>query len=290
MDESYFDTLRQSMKMAGMSGAQIEQAIAAQKAAMNAYGAMDLGVMQDMAAQMQSAAGQMASSLPENLGVNMDSYFEFSEKPSINKAYQWAVACGADLAHMRGDIINDLTTGNGKETLIEVLSEQWGIDTKKDFLEMAESLKTGRHSKIYNRLAAGEKIENSESGTENLAENLAEAKKLFKKEKLIGAAAPDMYIWDLARLINLTRFTFDAGLIDRKTALACLKDAALLVKKTYKSWKDLSVAYQLGRAVWGGLDDREELEELQEGMKQLLTEEDSPWVTLPFDMKLDFEK
>jgi hypothetical protein len=96
-----------------------------------------------------------------------------------------------------------------------------------------------------------------------------------------------MYIWDLGRLINITRFAFDGGLIDRKTALALLKEAALLIKKTYTSWKDLSIAYQFGRAVWGGLG---EYEELQEGMEQLLTETDSPWVTLPFDMELDFEE
>jgi hypothetical protein len=285
MDESYFDMLRQSMKMSGISDGQIEQTIAAQKAAMNAYGAMNPELMQNMTAQMQGI-GQMASSLSKGLGIDMDSCFEFSGKPSINKAYQWAVACGADLAHLRGDILNDLTTGIGKETLIEVLSEQWGIDTKKDFLEMAESLKKGRHSQIYKRLAAGETIKDFEDE----AENLGEAKKFFKKEKLIGSGAPDMFIWDLARLVNITRFAFDAGLIDRKTALACLKDAALLVKKTYKSWKDLSVAYQFGRAVWGGVDDGEELEELQEGMKQLLTEKDSPWVTMPFDMELDFDE
>ena len=47
------------------------------------------------------------------------------------------------------------------------------------------------------------------------------------------------------------------------------------------------MGYQFGRAVWGGL---EQYEDLKEGMEWLLTEEDSPWVTLPFTMKLNFDE
>jgi len=232
--------------------------------------------------QMQNAAAAMAGAF-EGMGDNTDSYFEFSEKPSISESYQWAVACGADLIHLRADIINDLTTGTGKEDILEILSSQWGIDNKKDFTEMAESLKQGRHSVVYHKLAAGEAVE----GFEEEAENLKEALKVFQKEKLIAKDVPNMLIWDLGRLINISRFAFDGKLITRKEALGYIKEAALLVKKHYVSWKNLSVSYQFGRAVWGGL---EEYEELQEGMEQLLTEEDSPWVKLPFDMALNFDE
>jgi hypothetical protein len=278
----YLDMMRQSMKMAGMSDDMIEQALEAQKATLAAYGTMDQQVQAALAGQAAALAGQVQAA-GQDLGVNMDSYFEFAEKPSINKAYQWAVACGADLIHLRADIINDLSTGTDKETILEILSEQWGIDTKEDFIEMAESLKKGRHSKVYQKLAAGEAV----ADFEDEAENLKEAKKVFKKEKLIGTEVPNLLIWDIARLINICRFAFDGKLIDRKAALSYLKEAALLVKKNYHSWKELSTAYQFGRAVWGGL---EEFEEMKEGMEQLLTEKDSPWLSLSFDMELNFEE
>jgi hypothetical protein len=214
--------------------------------------------------------------------LNSDSYFEFAENPTINKSYQWAVACGADLIHLRADVINDLTTGADSETCLYTLSQQWGIDTKKDFIKMADSLKSGRHSVIYQRLAAGENL----ADYEDEKECMLEALQVFQQDGL-ATSIPNMLIWDLGRLINISRFAFDAQLIDRNTALAYLKEAALLVKKNYASWKELSVGYQFGRAVWGGL---EEYETLKEGMEQLLTEEDSPWVTLPFDMKLNFEE
>jgi hypothetical protein len=79
--------------------------------------------------------------------------------------------------------------------LVSVLSEQWGINNKEEFAEMAESLKTGRHSSVYKKLAEGKAV----SGFEEEAENLKLAKKTFKKDKLIGETLPNMLIWDLGR-------------------------------------------------------------------------------------------
>ena len=284
MGDEYIKMMKQGMKAAGMSKEQIDAAIAMQQAALDnpvMQQAMALQqAMTDNAAEMQKS---MADAMGQIAGMDMDSYFEFSKKPSINKSYQWAVACGADLIRLRADIINDLTTGGDKDELRAEFAENWGIESKKDFIEMAESLKKGRHSTVYHKIAEGKEVE----GFEDEAENFAEAKKQFKKDKLTGDTIPNMLMWDIGRLVNITRFAFDAKYIDRASALSYLKDAALLVKKNYQSWKELSVGYQFGRAVWGGL---EQYEDLKEGMEWLLTEEDSPCVTLPFTMKLNFDE
>jgi hypothetical protein len=282
MDENYLNMMRQSLKMSGMSDEQIEATLAMQQQTMQAYANVDMSALQNSMQDALAGISGMDTSKMADL-LNSESYFEFSENPSINRSYQWAVACGADLCHLRADIINDLTTGTDKETCLETLSEQWGIDSRADFIKMADSLKAGRHSAVYGKLAQGIDVPDFEEEKENLEE----ARILFKKDGLANDT-PNMLIWDLGRLINIARFAFDAGLIDRKTALAYLKDAALLVKDAYKSWKELSVGYQFGRAVWGGID--EEYETLTEGMEQLLTEEDSPWVTLPFDLPLSIDE
>jgi hypothetical protein len=258
--------MEQTLKASGMSKEQIKAALDMQKAAMQQYSALDPAALQQAFA-----------------GPNRESYFEFAEKPSINKSYQWAVACGADLAHARADILNDLSTGGDKADMKEMMAEAWGIKTKKDFTAMADSLLAGRHSVAYHQLAEGKDVEDFEEEKENLKE----AKKIFKKDNLISDKIPNMLIWDLGRLVNICRFCFDAGYADRKTALSYIKEAALLIKKQYKSWKELSIGYQFGRAVWGGL---EEYDELKEGMEQLLTEKDSPWQSLSFDMELNFEE
>jgi hypothetical protein len=179
-------------------------------------------------------------------------------------------------------VINDLSSGNDKDFCKEMLSDQWGIGGKKDFTEMAESLMAGRHSTVYQKLAKGTAVDDFEEEMDNFKE----AKKVFKKDKLIGDEIPNMIIWDLGRLINISRFAFDAGIITRKQALDYIREAALVVQKKYKSWKEVSVGYQFGRAVWGGL---EEYDTLKEGMEELLTVKESPWVKLSFKMKLDFE-
>ena len=273
MNDAYFEMMKAGMKASGMSDEQIEAALNAQKASMQsmmnfAQGAQDLG-----AGMMEKLAG-----------LNMDSYFEFADPSTLSPSDQWAVACGADLIHLRADIINDLTSGSDADLCKEMLAEQWGIKNKKQFMEMAESLMAGRHSKIYSQIAKGKVPEDFEDE----AENFQEAMEQFAQDKLIKPGkAPDMAAWDLGRLINISRFAFDAKMISREEALDLIRKAALEMKKHYKSWKELSVAYQFGRAVWGGMDGS--YEEMKEGMEQLLEEEDSPWVTLPFDMKLDFQ-
>lgn len=282
------EMMRAAMKAAGMNDKDIEQALAAQEAAMKQAEEMNtMSDMQKFASDIYNTAkeefDQAAKKIMERDDMDMDSYFEFSKDPSIDKSDQWAVACGADLIHLRADVINDLSAGLDKEDCASMLSSQWGIDNKEEFIEMAESLLAGRHSNIYKKIAEGEEIEDFEDESESFEE----AMEVFEEDDLINEGeVPDMAAWDLGRLINISRFAFDAGFLSREEALGYIRKAALEMKKHYKSWKELSTGYQFGRYIWGGGDN---YEEMKEGMEQLLTEEDSPWVTLPFDMKLDFK-
>jgi hypothetical protein len=266
------EMMRAALKATGMSEEQIKQALEAQEAAMNAFSACKDDIVDAQNAYLKAADA-----------LEYESCFELSQNPSIDTNDQWAIACGADLAYYRGDILNDLTSDTDEDTCKEMLSEQWGIDNKKDFTEMAESLLDGRHSKIYRQLAEGEEVE----GFEEEAENLEEALEVFEEDEMIEEdEIPDMLAWDLGRLINISRFAYDAKILNREEALHYIRKAAALMQKTYGSWKEMSVAYQLGRYTWGGDD---VYEELNDGMDDLLTEEDSPWVKMPFDMKISFK-
>ena len=52
MDENYLNMMRQTLKASGFSGVQIEQTLAARKAAMRFYGNMDPTALQQAAAGM----------------------------------------------------------------------------------------------------------------------------------------------------------------------------------------------------------------------------------------------
>jgi hypothetical protein len=276
MDKNYNKMMRQSFRMSGMSEQSIDALLAMQADAIKNY---DSSAFRSQMEAFADTAG--SGDIDDILGKN-ESLFEFVEKPSINESYRWAVACGADFIHLRGDIINDLPTGMDRDICVELLNDQWGISRKEDFSAMAKSLKGGRHAAVYARLASG----GSAGDFAEEAKNIKEAEKLFKSDGLTDGGVPNMMGWDLGRLVNLSRLAFDAGILTRSAALKQLREAALLVKKEYASWKELSTGYQFGRAVWGGLED---YAELKEGMEELLTEKDSPWVTLPFELALKFK-
>ena len=262
--------------MSGMSEQQIEAMLAKQSAAIK-----DTDT-ENMHGQVEAFADAMGSMNIGDMFGKSESLFEFAENPSINESYRWAVACGADLAHKRSDIVNDLSTGTDRTTCLELLLKEWGIRRKQDFSAMAESLKEGRDSLLYAGLAAG----NYTDGFSAEKKNFEKAKTLFLRDGLLDDGVPNMRAWDLGRLVNVSRLAFDAGIITRQEALKYLREAALLAKKEYTSWKDLSIGFQFARAVRGGPDG---YDEFKEGMEELLTEEDSPWVTLPFELALSFE-
>ncbi|MCL2331270.1 MAG: DUF1266 domain-containing protein, partial [Proteobacteria bacterium] len=259
MDKAYEDMMRANLKAAGMPDAQIDAMLQMQKAAMAAANVPESALTAAMANSQQDIAagfGNLFSGEPE---------FAMVDAPSVNESYQWAIACGADLGYMRGDILNDLPTDadSDKEMFTEMLSDQWGIENHKDATEMCDSLLAGRHSKKYHEAAA------KNIAGEDL-DNIKKATALFAKDKLIRAGEiPNMLIWDLGRLANLSRFCYDAGWLSRDEVLHYLKELALLVQKNYKSWRDLSIGYQFGRAVWGGVDD-DEYEEMKGNMEELL--------------------
>ena len=221
------------------------------------------------------------------------------ENTTLTPAQQWGIACGADLAFLNGYPLNTLEEDIDQEMMQEQLSEWWGIESTEDLTEMLDSLAEGRHSSVFALLDKAFKMD-TDKGAELLAEhfpdedemdvaidridNLSEAYEQFKADGLWKKSTPPNFIaWDLVRRINVCRNGFDAGFISEKDALNVIVDSAKRLQKEYGSWRELSIAYQFGRYIWGGDD---QYEWLKEGMETLLTHEDSPWVNLDWNLSL----
>ena len=250
--------------------------------------------------QLSDESGDDGDFLSDLFG---DSY-EVVLEPSTNLTLpqQWAVACGADLAMLNGHALNVVAFDEDEETSREVLSEWWGIESKEELDEMIESLKAGRHSGYYSRIAdayrQGSRGAAEQYINDNLAHlvddvedaidhylNMREAMVHLETDYLIprGGDVPNLIAWDLVRGINIARIGVGAGYYAEEEALAIVMALAKTLQKTYSSWKDLSVAYQLGRYIWGG---DAQYETMRDGMKVLLSDENSPWVKLAWDTKL----
>jgi hypothetical protein len=72
-----------------------------------------------------------------------------NDNTQLTKDQQWAVACGADVAFTNEQFLNDLTTGLGKQTCRQLLSEWWDIDSTEELEEMIAWLKESGHRMEY---------------------------------------------------------------------------------------------------------------------------------------------
>ena len=264
-----------------------------------------------MAQQMMPDFSQQAAAFAEQMQdtdfqaeladafLGDDDEIVMKEETTLTPAQQWGIACGADLAFLNGYPLNVLEEEVDQEVMQTQLLEWWGIENKKKLLEMLDSLAAGRHCVTFALIDKALKI-GIEEGAEFLAknipdedeldtalerlDNLAEAYEQFKADGLWKKTTPPNFIaWDLVRRINVCRNGFDAGLLNEKEALTIITDTAKRLQKEFKSWRELSIAYQFGRYIWGGDD---QYEWLKEGMETLLTHEDSPWVNLEWNMNL----
>lgn len=220
-----------------------------------------------------------------------------SETSKLSAGEQWAVACGADLAFMNGQYLNDISTGLSKQDCRQLLSEWWDIDSTEELTDMFSWLQESGHRLEYGMILQAINTVSIKESKAFLREyivaneleeavvmerlrNTRDALELFRERHLIGGEIePDMLIWDYARIINLARAGFDAGYISYEQALEQIMACAPAIKRSYTSWKHLSLSYQFARCVWNGVEE-DSFQAFQNNMEYLLNTPGSPWVEL----------
>lgn len=292
--EQYLQTLRamgMSEEAIAMYRQQMEQSIN-----MTNQWASQFGQNFDPMNAMNQAFGQFGAF--DN--GDAQSQLELNPESTLTIRQQWAVACGADLAMLNGQYLNDVITGFSRAECRQLLSQWWDIDSKEELLEMIEWLFAEGHriqydiiwqamttismkeSKEFLRQHVATNEEEAELALHRLR-NMRDALELFQEQKLIVPGfQPEMLIWDYARVINLSRGGVDAGYITREEALEIIDKCIEPVRKMYSSWKQLSVSYQFARYVWSDLQE-EDGREMMENMEILLTDPESPWVKLKWN-------
>ncbi|NLR56800.1 DUF1266 domain-containing protein [Chitinophaga polysaccharea] len=212
---------------------------------------------------------------------------------------QWAIACGADIAFVNQQYLNDITTGMSKADCREQLSEWWDIDSTAELVDMLNWLRESGHRIEYDIIWQAINMVSMKESKAFLREYIAsneleeavvmerlrntrDALELFKERKLIDKSLqPDMLIWDFARIINLSRAGYDAGYLTCEAALDYMMQCVPLIKRSYTSWRHLSLSYQFARCVWNGVE-MGSFETLHANMEYLLMAPESPWKRLSF--------
>ena len=217
--------------------------------------------------------------------INPEGYLTFRQQQALN--------VGAIMGAMFGDYCNSLQTKKLRKTTVII---GWGIHSAADAKDAIDKIITGEYGQrvIFDQILG--RIANDEDdplfedyNVNHYIRNLHEALPLLQKEGVIGAPEEITGIttlaWDMGRLVNISRWSFDLEYITEDEAWRAIAYAYGQVLAAYRGWQDFAQAYLIGRAMWGGLS-REKgvipLKTVVQIAKRLQNHPASPWKFVPF--------
>gem|GEM_PF-4125874 len=146
-----------------------------------------------------------------------------------------SVKC-ADINKLKSVVVAENAT-------IQMLSNDWGIDSKEDAVKMITAGINGNIQANY------------------IDRNLIELKTMFdvtkcieNTEKAIGTKFDTAYAWDLERAAMLVRDSHSIGLLSEEETIAYLKQIISKAQMVFESWEQYAVSFVVGRIIWLNLD------------------------------------
>ena len=146
------------------------------------------------------------------------------------------------------------------------LSNSWDMDSKEEFLEMAEYLLTEGHQKAYEFCR---KVLDENGGEQADISNIDLAKYAseydgrlgrrqniqFVKENYHKFSSAGIKAWDIARYVNNVNMACCAEFITETEGQQLVAKALVEAQKQYQDWNEYWNDFNLGRYFWGGDDD-----------------------------------
>lgn len=115
-----------------------------------------------------------------------------------------------------------------------------------------------------------------ESRLANLKQTLGDLQKNgFLGQNLSELERVDITAWDMGRMVNVARYSYDLGYISESQAWDYIFFAERESASHYRDWADFGRAYIIGRALWGG--DNINLYGAMSTVEKLKKDPKSPW-------------
>ncbi len=110
----------------------------------------------------------------------------------------------------------------------------------------------------------------------NLEQTLPDLQKEgFLGENLSELESIDVTAWDMGRMVNVARYSYDLGYISESQAWDYIFFAERESSLHYADWADFGKAYIIGRALWGGKNLN--LYDAMKTVNKLKKDKKSPW-------------
>lgn len=119
---------------------------------------------------------------------------------------------------------------------------------------------------------------------ENRIANLEQTLEDLRKNGFLGTNISELeYIditaWDMGRMVNVARYSYDLGYISESQAWEYIFFAERESASHYSEWADFAKAYIIGRALWGG--ENMNFYDAIRTINKLKNDKKSPWVLVP---------
>ncbi len=208
---------------------------------------------------------------------------------------RWALACTALLFTKNDDGCNswlgEAPTPANIRGQSRAISEWWGIKSREDLLAQLEALRTnGGYNKAWKEYVMYQKegigFDQVRGVTTDIAEGNFSSRLALVKEYGPKFGERGILAWDLCRYICLVRWGLMLDFISENEASDLIMPVARRLQSTYGSWKQMGEEYLIGRRFWNEELWKEGEAEYDTIYKTLLTEKNSPWLTIPWNTDL----
>ena len=162
----------------------------------------------------------------------------------------------------------------------------WGIKNRENLLSTLAWLLQEGDRYEFDRLL-GYVVTMSDREYKKILKNTTDLQKKNQLQTVYenqGLGKKSILAWDACRFVYLCRVGYFLDYLNEEEAWELILPTALTLQQTFNSWKDLGNNYLIGRQFWSYQQTEMYGDEFQKAYKELLSNPQSPWNTIPWDL------
>ena len=209
---------------------------------------------------------------------------------NLSQAQLWGLGLSAVLTQLnaaRHDRLHG--SGTDRDAILDIkhtLKHYWSIENRKDLLDTLDWLSGQGHHTAFEQWQQIFQLKSERRIKAFLAShtdkvNLALVNNYYRSLNGVGIRA-----WDDGRYVSLCRWGATAGYLTEPEAWDHILRLARSVQTTFSSWHNFALSYLAGKQYWQDQLGEDFVVREMELVKVLLSDDDSPWVKLPWNTDL----
>ena len=223
---------------------------------------------------------------------------------SLTQEQLWAIALTGIMSERNRsnhDTLNSDTMNiRNRNTWLETLRRDWGINNREELLEVLETMENEGHSnslKLIQTILKEEivSITKIDEGNISVITNINEYQLPSRRYNYLyfvylnwdNYSTRTIKAWDLGRNIALCRWGYQVGFITEEEAWNKIMYYAKLIQPLYKSWEEYGYDYYMGRVFWAsGFGETERYIEETNPIYEKLISKNGLWHNLEWNIDL----